>query len=81
LTALYFLFFVGVLIKNVIWSVGDQTDVIRAGAAAFPLGLIVSVGYPGGRTGALLAVAICGLINCLLVFFFSRDAVEKRSRR
>jgi hypothetical protein len=64
--------FATVLIKNVVWSVGDQTDVIRAGLAAFPLGLIASFAYPGGRNGAFVAVSICAVINALAIYILAR---------
>ena len=69
LAASYALLFSAVLIKNVIWPVGDQTDVIRVGIAAFPLGLIMSLAYPGGRDGAFVAVAICGALNAVILYF------------
>jgi hypothetical protein len=43
----YLAIYAGVLVKNIYWSVGDQTDVIRAGIAAFPIGLLLSFFYPG----------------------------------
>jgi hypothetical protein len=72
LAASYALLFAAVLMKNVIWPIGDQTDVIRAGIAAFPLGLIMSLSYPGGRDGAFVAVAICGALNTVILYFAIR---------
>ncbi len=64
--------FLAVLIKNIVWPVGDQTDVIRAGIAAFPLGLIASFAYPGSRSGAFLAVSVCAAINAVAIYFLAR---------
>lgn len=64
--------FLAVLIKNIVWPVGDQTDVIRAGIAAFPLGLIVSFAYPGGRNGAFVTVSACAAINAVAIYFIAR---------
>jgi hypothetical protein len=80
-TAAYVLIYATVLIKNTIWSVGDQTDVIRAGIAAFPLGLILSFGYPGGRTGAFVAVSVCAAINAVVIFFLTRSFVPSVDKR
>jgi hypothetical protein len=74
--AIYAGIFLAVLIKSIVWSVGDQTDVIRAGIAAFPLGLIVSFAYPGGRNGAFAAVAVCAAINAVVIYFIVRRLVR-----
>lgn len=71
LTGLYVAFYLGVLIRNVYWSDGDQTDVIRTGIAAFPIGLLLSFAYPGGRTGAFVAVSMAAAGNALLIFWIS----------
>ncbi len=76
--AIYAVFFAAVLIKNIVWSVGDQTDVIRAGFAAFPLGVIMSFAYPGGRNGAFVAVAFCGAFNTALIYFLIKAFFGKR---
>jgi hypothetical protein len=68
----YCAIFLSVLIKNVIWPVGDQTDVIHAGIAAFPLGLVVSFAYPGGREGAFVAVSVCAAINAAAIYLLAR---------
>ena len=72
----YAAFYVAVLVKNVIYSVGDQTDVIRAGIAAFPLGWILSLKYPGGRNGAFVAVSCCALLNTLAIYYYTRSFVR-----
>jgi len=68
----YSAIFLSVLIKNTIWSVGDQTDVIHVGIAAFPLGLLLSFAYPGGRQGAFVAVSVCALINAAAIYLLVR---------
>ncbi len=80
-TAAYLLVYATVLVNNTIWSVGDQTDVIRAGIAAFPLGLILSFAYPGGRTGAFVAVSACAAVNAVVIFVFARSFVSFRNKR
>jgi hypothetical protein len=80
LAGIYALFFTAVLVKNVIWSVGDQTDVIRVGLAAFPLGLITSFVYPGGREGAFVAVGVCGALNTWVIYLLSRWFMGKRQK-
>jgi hypothetical protein len=64
--------YLAVLLKNVIWSVGDQTDVIRTGMAAFPLGLVASLTFPGGRNGAFIAVSVCAAVNVVVLFLLTR---------
>ena len=70
--AIYSWIFLSVLVKNVVWPVGDQTDVIRAGVAAFPLGLIASFAYPGGRNDAFVVVSACAAINAAAIYLIVR---------
>jgi hypothetical protein len=79
LTTGYAFFYSAVLVKNVVYSVGDQTDVIRAGIAAFPLGLLLSFAYPGGRTGAFVAVSCCALLNAIAIFCYTHSLVRRNS--
>lgn len=72
LTAGYLVFYLVVLLNNTIWSVGDQTDVIRTGAAAFPIGLLLSFMYPGTRDGAFAAISICAVLNAVVIYLVSR---------
>jgi hypothetical protein len=71
--------YVAVLVKNVVFSVGDQTDVIRAGIAAWPLGWVLSYTYPGGRNGAFIAVSCCALLNTLAIFYYIRSLFRNSS--
>jgi hypothetical protein len=75
----YAAFYVAVLVKNVIYSVGDQTDVIRAGIAALPLGWVLAFTYPGGRNGAFVAVSCCALLNTIAIFFYTHSLVRNSS--
>jgi hypothetical protein len=45
-TALYLAFFGVVLIRNVVWPVGDETDVLRVAAAALPSAVCSSLYSP-----------------------------------
>jgi hypothetical protein len=76
LSLAYAAFYVAVLVKNVIYSVGDQTDVIRAGIAALPLGWVLSLTYPGERNGAFVAVSCCALLNTIAIFYFTRSFIR-----
>lgn len=69
---LYAIGYLIVLAKNIFWSVGDQTDVVRAGLAAAPLGIIVSFNYPGDRDGAFVAVTTCAGINAVALYYIVR---------
>jgi hypothetical protein len=77
LSAAYLVMYAAVLLKNVVWSVGDQTDVVRTGIAAFPLGLLISVGYPGGRAGAFMAVSVAAVLNALIILVVSQWIVGR----
>lgn len=72
LSGCYLAIFSGVLIKNVYWSVGDQTDVIRPGIAAFPIGLWLSFNYPGDRNGAFVAVSMAAILNAVAIYYLTR---------
>jgi len=76
LTIAYLSIYTVVLIRNVWWPVGDQTDVIRAGIAAFPIGLLLSFVYPGERNGAFIAVSLAAVLNATLIFYVSRLAIR-----
>ena len=76
LTIAYLSFYIAVLGRSVIWSVGDQTDVIMAGLAAFPIGFFLSFSYPGGRTGAFVAVSIAAAVNAVCIFYVTRWVVR-----
>ena len=78
LTTTYLLVYMIVLVRNVVWSVGDQTDVIRAGIAPFPIGLLLSFSYPGDRNGAFVAVSLAAAFNAV-IFFLSRLVIRKIS--
>ena len=69
--------YAGVLVENIYWPVGDQTDVIRAGIAAFPIGLLLSFFYPGGRNGAFFVVTLAAVLNAVLIFYGSRWAIRR----
>jgi len=69
---LYAIVYLIVLANNIFWSVGDQTDVVRAGLAAAPLGVIVSSTYPGDRSGAFFAVTMCACINTVALYYIVR---------
>jgi len=71
--------YTAVLVNNVYWPVGDQTDVIRAGLAAFPIGLLLSFSYPGEREGAFVAVSLAAVLNAVALFYLSRWAVRRFS--
>lgn len=75
----YLAVFAAVLANNVFWPGGDQTDVIRAGLAAFPVGYILAFSYPGGRTGAFVAVTLAALLNAFVIFYASRRFVRRNS--
>ena len=77
LTIAYLSIYATVLIRNVWWPVGDQTDVIRAGVAAFPVGLLLSFVYPGGRNGAFVAVSLAAVLNATAIFYGSRLAISQ----
>jgi hypothetical protein len=77
LTMAYLTLFASVLIKNVCWSVGDQTDVIRVGIASFPIGLILSFTYPGDRNGAFAAVSLAALLNAAIIYFVARRIIQR----
>jgi hypothetical protein len=79
LTVAYLAIVAIVLVKNVIWSIGDQTDVIRVGLATFPIGLILSFVYPGGRNGAFVAVSLPALLNAAVIFYLSRWVTRRFS--
>jgi hypothetical protein len=70
--------YAAVLIKNLVWSAGDQTDVIRAGFAALPLGLITALTFPGGRREAFVAVSACAAINVACIFLLCRWFARKK---
>ena len=80
ITALYLIVYSAVLANNIFWSVGDQTDVIRAGVAAVLLGIIVSFTYPGDRDGAFFAVTICACINAIAMYYIVRWFTRRRAR-
>ena len=66
-TALYLAFFGVVLIRNVVWPVGDETDVLRVAAAALPSGALLVV-FPGDRNQAFWFLGVCAMVNaCALV--------------
>jgi len=73
----YLAIYAGVLVKNIYWPVGDQTDVIRAGIAAFPTGLLLSLFYPGGRYGAFFVVTLAAILNAVLIFYASRRVIRR----
>ena len=79
LSVCYLAIFSGVLIKNVYWSVGDQTDVIRVGIASFPIGLVLSFIYPGDRNGAFVAVSLAGVLNALAIYYLARRYTRHNS--
>ena len=73
----YLAIYAGVLVKNIYWPVGDQTDVIRAGIAAFPIGLLLSFFYPGGSYGAFFVVTLAAILNAVLIFYASRRVIRR----
>jgi len=79
LAGVYLAIYTTVLVNNVYWPVGDQTDVIRAGFAAFPIGLWLSFSYPGERGGAFVAVSLAAVLNAVLIFFVSRWLIRRLS--
>lgn len=79
LSVSYLAIFTGVLIKNVYWSVGDQTDVIRTGIAAFPIGLWLSFNYPGDRNGAFVAVSLAAILNTIAIYYLTRHLTRHKS--
>ena len=79
LTIAYLLIYATVLVRNVVWSIGDQTDVIRAGFAAFPVGLFLSFAYPGERNGAFVAVSLAAVLNAVAIFYLSSWIVRRNS--
>lgn len=79
LSVCYLTIFAGVLIKNVFWSVGDQTDVIRPGIAAFPIGLWLSFNYPGDRNGAFVAVSMAAILNAIVIYYLTRRFTRQKT--
>lgn len=69
LAILYLVFYFVILYKNVVYSVGDQTDSIRAGVAAFPLGLVLAFVYPGGRDETFFVISLAAIINAAIIYF------------
>ena len=80
LSVTYLAVFVGILIKNVCWPVGDQTDVIRVGIASFPIGLLLSFSYPGDRNGAFVAVSLAAILNAGAIYYLARRYVRQNSK-
>ena len=80
LALIYLLIYSGVLMRHVFWSTGDQTDVVKAGLAAFPVGLLLSLFYPGERTGVFVAVTLAAALNAVLIFYISRWLIRRMSR-
>jgi len=80
LAVIYLTIFTTVLLRNVYWSIGDQTDVIYTGIAAFPLGLILSLFYPGERNGAFICVSVAAVLNAVLIFYVSRWTIRRFSK-
>ena len=72
----YAAIYVGILLKNVVYSVSDQTDVIRAGIAAFPFGWVLSYVYLGDRNGAFFAVSCCAVLNTFAIFYYTRSLIR-----
>jgi hypothetical protein len=79
LAVLYLTIFTTVLLRNVHGG-GDQVDVINTGIASFPLGLILSLFYPGERNGAFIAVSLAAFLNAVSIFYVSRWAIRRFSR-
>jgi hypothetical protein len=69
-TALYLAFFGAVLIRNVVWPVGDETDVLRVAAAALPSGVLLVV-FPGDRNQAFWFLGVCAMINAMLLYLIA----------
>lgn len=77
-TSLYAIFFLVILSKSVFWEAGDQSDVVQAGIAAAPLGMVVSALYQGGRNAAFVAVTVCAGINAFAIYLVARRLTGTR---
>ena len=80
LAMVYLVIFTAVLVRNLFWPAGDQTDVIRAGIAAFPFGLVLSFFYPGGRNGAFVAVSMMAVLNAVAIYCLSALVIRRFSK-
>lgn len=80
LSTTYYLLFIAVLVKRIIWLVGDQTDVLIPAVAALPWGALVFF-YPGGRNGAFVFVAVLGTLNAVSIWAVARLVVIGLTRR
>lgn len=76
-TALYLAFFGVVLIRNVVWPAGDETDVLRVAAAALPSGVLLVV-FPGDRNQAFWFLGVCAMINAVLLYLIVCAVSRKR---
>jgi hypothetical protein len=79
LTIAYILFYTAILLRYTIWPIGDQSDVVHEGVAAFSGGFIASFVYPGGRTGTFVCVSIFAAINAVLIYMITRRLLRKPS--
>jgi hypothetical protein len=77
LTVAYLSIYTTVLIQSLWWPVGDQTDVIRAGIAVFPIGLLLSFFYPEGLNDAFIAVSLAAVLNAAAIFYGSHLAIRR----
>jgi hypothetical protein len=76
-TITYLLAFIVVLVRRIVWPVGDATDVIEPGILALPWSLLLAWEIIGvKRDGAFAVVAVSGSVNAALIFFLSRWALS-----
>jgi hypothetical protein len=80
LTVTYLMIFTSVLVRYACWPIGDQTDVVKVGIASFPIGLLLSFVYPGGRTGAFAAVSLAALLNAMAIYYLTRKFIRQSPR-
>jgi hypothetical protein len=75
-----FIFFLNVLVRRMIWPVGDATDVLVPAVAALPWGGL-AVFFPGGRNGAYVFVFLLGLLNAIFIWAVVRAVLNALATR
>jgi hypothetical protein len=71
--------FAGVLVRNVWWPVWGSDRRHLNWSRCFPIGLLLSVSYPGERTGAFVAVSLAAVSNAVVIFYISRWIIRRIS--
>jgi hypothetical protein len=50
-------------------GVGDWTDLISVGVAAFPFGLVLAFTYPGTREEMFFVISLAAIVNAAIIYF------------